>query len=66
MPASFKEILNQYIDALGCTASQLSRYSGISGATISRYRSGERTPSPDSQHFELLCQAISQLAVENG
>ena len=66
MPASFKDILNQYIDALGCTASQLSRYSGISGATISRYRSGERIPSPDSQHFELLCQAISQLAVENG
>ena len=64
MPASFKSILNQYIDALGCTASQLSRYSGISGATISRYRSGERIPSPDSQHFELLCQAISQLAVE--
>ena len=28
MPASFKDILNQYIDALGCTASQLSRYSG--------------------------------------
>lgn len=66
MSALFKDILNQYIDSLGCTASQLSRYSGISGTTISRYRSGERIPSPDSQHFTLLCQALSDIAREDG
>ena len=40
----FGDLLNSYIESLGCTAKELADRSGISPAVISRYRSGERTP----------------------
>lgn len=58
----FKGILNSYIDLIGCTARELSEASGVSTATISRYRSGERIPAPDSGHFDKLVSGIIQLA----
>lgn len=58
----FKDILNSYIDLIGCTARELSEASGVSTATISRYRSGERIPAPDSGHFDKLVSGIIQLA----
>ena len=58
----FKDTLNNYIDLVGCTARELSEASGVSTATISRYRSGERIPAPDSGHFDKLVSGIIQLA----
>ncbi|MGN0985869.1 MAG: helix-turn-helix domain-containing protein [Candidatus Enterenecus sp.] len=60
----FHEVLEQYIVDLGCTAKDLSEASGLSAATLSRYRSGERVPEPGSGAFHRLCGAIARLAEE--
>ena len=62
----FYEILNEYIDQLGCMAKDICKISGISAATLSRYRSGERLPSPDSDAFDKLCFALGDIACEKG
>lgn len=56
------EKLNEYIVTLGCTAKDISGVSGLSEATISRYRAGGRVPEIDSELFEQLCEAIALLA----
>lgn len=56
------ERLNEYIGILECTAKDISSLSGLSEATISRYRAGGRVPEPDSEAFEQLCEAIALLA----
>lgn len=56
------EKLNEYIEILNCTAKEISSISGLSEATISRYRSGGRVPETDSEPFEQLCEAITLLA----
>lgn len=56
------EKLNEYIEILGCTAKDISSVSGLSEATISRYRAGGRVPETDSEAFEQLCKAIALLA----
>ncbi|MGM9615826.1 MAG: helix-turn-helix domain-containing protein [Oscillospiraceae bacterium] len=58
----FSETLNEYIETLGCTAKDISGVSGLSEATISRYRTGGRVPETDSEAFEQLCEAIALLA----
>ena len=40
----FSELLNDYIARLGCSGRELAEASGLSAATVSRYRSGERSP----------------------
>lgn len=60
----FKDKLNEYIDCLDCTAKDLADCSGLSAATISRYRSGERTPETDSDNFIHLVDGIANLAQE--
>lgn len=62
----FCEILNEYMTEIGCLAKDLSERSGISPATLSRYRSGERHPAADSDVFARMCSVISELARENG
>lgn len=62
----FYEKLNKYIDLIGCTGKEIADFSGLSAATVSRYRSGERTPKNNSDDFSALCRAISELAVKNG
>lgn len=62
----FYEKLNKYIDLIGCTGKEIAEFSGLSAATVSRYRSGERTPKNNSDDFSALCRAISELAVKNG
>ena len=52
------EKLNEYIETLGCTAKDISGVSGLSEATISRYRAGGRVPEIDSEPFDRLCEAI--------
>ncbi len=57
----FSEQLNLYLSDLNCTSKKLSEVSGISESVISRYRSGERTPSMDSTQLLKLCQSLEEL-----
>ncbi|MGN0455065.1 MAG: helix-turn-helix domain-containing protein [Ruminococcus sp.] len=58
----FNKKLNEYIEILDCTAKELSQCSGISTATISRYRSGERVPEANSEQFNKICTAVALLS----
>ncbi len=58
----FSEKLNAYMEQLSCPARELSNLSGISGASFSRYKSGERVPEFGTKPFENLCSAIAQIA----
>ena len=58
----FYEQLNEYIQRIDCTAKELSDASGLSPATLSRYRSGERVPGIDTKAFRQLTVAIVQIA----
>ena len=60
----FSEELNRYILKLDCMAKELADAAGISAASLSRYRSGDRIPELDSDHFQRLCAAIARLALE--
>lgn len=62
----FKEKLNEYIEQLGCTSKELAQASGLSAATISRYRSGDRLPQWDSENYNKLIAGLSRLAQEKG
>lgn len=58
----FKDILIKYMEELDCSAKELAESSGLSAATISRYRSGERTPDMESNNLNHLVQGIVFLA----
>ena len=61
----FHEILNKYITLLECTSKELAKLSDFSEATLSRYRSGERTPeNPDA--LVHLSGALEGLAKSKG
>ena len=60
----FKDTLNEYIALLDCTAKVLAKSAGLSAATISRYRSGERIP--DSEQLTALVNGIVILAEQRG
>ena len=62
----FRERLNTYIDLLGCTTSELAEAAGLSVATISRYRSGDRTPSAEGDQLRLLARGIARLSGASG
>lgn len=62
----FNEQINYYIETFDCTAKELCDSSGFSPATLSRYRSGERTPDVSSAAFRDLCSAIAEIAASRG
>lgn len=62
----FKDKLAEYIDLLDCSAKDLSENSGLSAATISRYRSGERVPEANSENFLSLVEGIARIAESKG
>lgn len=62
MSAAFSLTLNKYIDGIGCTARELAELSGLSAATISRYRSGDRVPEAGSRQLEAVIDALAELA----
>lgn len=62
----FCEKLNEYITRLSCTAKELCNLSGISAATFSRYRRGNRVPELGTDAFENLCNAIDKIAIQKG
>lgn len=59
---NFNERLNEYIEKLNCTAKELSEASGLSAATLSRYRSGSRQPEINTPAYENLCAGIASIA----
>ena len=61
---TFSEQLNHYIHHIGCSAKELSEVSGLSGATISRYRTGERIPDPNSEQLAKLAAALAALSMQ--
>ena len=63
---TFREQLNAYIEAIGCSARQLADASGLSPAVISRYRSGERLPGAQSPQLDALARALEALAAQAG
>ena len=54
----FSEKLNKYMELLHCSGKEFAEYSGISEATVSRYRSGARTPKANSEDMKKLCHGI--------
>ena len=62
----FSEKLSEYIDQLSCMSKDICNLSGISAASLSRYRNGERVPELGAKHFNELCSAIVQIAEQKG
>ena len=61
----FKDQLNAYIAQLECSGRELAEASGLSAATVSRYRSGERRPESAAER-EKLVSGIVRLAAVRG
>ena len=61
---NFNQKLNEYIECLSCTAKELCDLSGISAASFSRYRNGERVPEYGTKAFDGLCSAVAQMACQ--
>lgn len=62
----FSEKLNDYIEQLSCTGKDICNLSGISAASFSRYRNGERVPEFGTKSFEDLCCALAQISARKG
>lgn len=60
----FNEYLDKYMKELNCSVKELSDVSTLSPSVISRYRSGEREPSVDSEQLEKLVLGLQALAKE--
>ena len=58
----FKKLLDDYMKQLDCTAKDLAENSGLSAATISRYRSGDRIPEDGTENFYRLINGIVSIA----
>lgn len=61
---TFSELLNEYISILNCTASELAEASGLTSASLSRYRNGQRTPEADT--LKKLSAGITSIAKKHG
>ena len=62
----FHERLNEYMDMLNCSGKEFAEHSGISEATVSRYKSGSRTPKANSGDIKKLCRGICNTAAQKG
>ncbi|MBQ9278871.1 MAG: helix-turn-helix transcriptional regulator [Lachnospiraceae bacterium] len=60
----FNEELRRYMEIVGCTATELSKETGISNAAISRYLNGKREPELSSEYFIKLTDALYKFAKE--
>ena len=58
----FKDYLNSVFEKLECTQVELSKESGLSAPVISRYLSGARQPSIDSDQIKALAKGLSSIA----
>lgn len=62
----FKDKLAEYFELLDCSAKDLAESSGLSAATISRYRAGERVPEVNSKNFLCLVEGIVRISKDKG
>ncbi|MBU5450257.1 helix-turn-helix transcriptional regulator [Acetivibrio sp. MSJd-27] len=62
----FCDKLSEYMDMLGCSGKEFAEQSGISEATVSRYKSGARTPKTNSEDMKKLCRGICAIAAQKG
>lgn len=62
----FQNKLNDYMNMLNCSGKEFAQYSGISEATVSRYKSGARTPRANSEDMKKLCRGICTAANRKG
>lgn len=62
----FCKKLNEYLNMLCCSGREFSELSGISEATVSRYKSGARMPKANSEDMKRLCRGIYTLARQKG
>ena len=62
----FSEKLNEYISLIGCTGKEFAHLCNISQPTLSRYKSGARTPKPNSEDIQKLCRGICDAANKKG
>ena len=60
----FCQQLQVWMEQTDCRASELCARAGIAAPSLSRYRSGERTPGRDSAAMDGLCRALAALAQE--
>ena len=63
---SFQKLINEDMERIGCTLSELSRVSGLNAAVLSRYRSGEREPRLGSRQLEDLLNGLNRLELSVG
>lgn len=61
---TFSELLNEYICIFRCTAGELENASGLTQASLSRYRNGQRMPETDT--LKKLASGIVCIAAQNG
>lgn len=62
----FQDKLNDYMNMLNCSGKEFAQFSGISEATVSRYKSGARTPRANSEDMKKLCRGICTAANRKG
>ena len=60
----FSQMLSAQIEHCDCTARELARESGLSAATLSRFRSGERSPS--CEDLERLIAGLAAVSARHG
>lgn len=63
---TFGDKLNEYMKYLKCSPKELVAFSGVSSATISRYRSGARVPSINSSQLVNIISGLVKAAQEIG
>lgn len=62
----FCEQLNEYITRLDCRGKDLAEAAGLSAPSLSRYRTGERTPGRGSAVLTALSDALADMARAKG
>ena len=62
----FCQQLSEYLCRLSCTGKELCALAGISAASFSRYKNGERVPELGTPAFEGLCRALGEIAEQRG
>lgn len=62
----FNEVLNKYIELIGCSSKLLAENSGLSDSIICRYRNGNRIPNENNlKKISLALEKISNQKYEH-
>ena len=58
----FNDVLNKYINLIGCNSKDIAKYSNLSESIISRYKSGNRIPN--NENLKKISESLSILSEE--